>query len=151
MLPEEVISATTPFARMLPEATGPETAPLKVSILMCALNEEQTITQAVHEILETNYPCDIELIVVDDGSTDNTVALVAQIDDRRVILHRHGENRGEGSALRTASALATSSAMTSASRKTSTVWSRPLEPAFPRRPVRGSGSLCWKRWPAECP
>jgi glycosyltransferase involved in cell wall biosynthesis len=81
----------------------------KVSILMCAFNERQRIAQAIHEILFTTYPCDIELIVVDDGSTDGTAAIVEQFDDPRIILHRHAGNRGKGAALRTASLLATGS------------------------------------------
>src|SRR5579871_6205378 len=44
--------------------------PVKLSILMCAYNEERTIVRAISEVLTADYPCDIELIVVDDGSTD---------------------------------------------------------------------------------
>jgi dolichol-phosphate hexosyltransferase len=79
----------------------------KVSILMCAFNEQQRIAQAIHEILRTTYPCDIELIVVDDGSTDATATIVEQFDDPRIILHRHAENEGKGAALLSASRLAT--------------------------------------------
>jgi glycosyltransferase involved in cell wall biosynthesis len=74
---------------------------------MCAFNEQQRIAQAINEILGTTYPCDIELIVVDDGSTDATAKIVEQFGDPRIILHRHAENRGKGAALRTASQLAT--------------------------------------------
>ena len=83
--------------------------PLKVSILMCAYNERQRIAQAIGEILDTSYPCDIELIVVDDGSTDATAAIVEQFDDPRVILHRHEQNQGKGAALQTACRLASGS------------------------------------------
>jgi glycosyltransferase involved in cell wall biosynthesis len=86
---------------------APRSVRTKVSILMCAYNEQQRIAQAIHEVLFTPYPCDIELIVVDDGSTDGTAAIVEQFDDPRIILHRHAENRGKGAALRTASLLAT--------------------------------------------
>jgi dolichol-phosphate hexosyltransferase len=79
----------------------------KVSVVMCAFNEEQRIAQAIREVLLTPYPCEIELIVVDDGSTDATAAIVEQFDDPRIVLHRHAENRGKGAALRTASLLAT--------------------------------------------
>ena len=79
---------------------------IKVSILMCALNEQQTIGRAVREILRLEYPCEIELIVVDDGSSDATFDIVAKIKDPRVTLHRHPENRGKGAALRTAASLA---------------------------------------------
>jgi hypothetical protein len=86
---------------------SPEPMVVKVSILMCAYNEQRRITQAVREVLMTSYPCDIELIVVDDGSTDATAALVGKIRDPRLILHRHAENEGKGSALRSAADLAT--------------------------------------------
>jgi dolichol-phosphate hexosyltransferase len=90
-----------------PAISTPRLVRPKVSILMCAFNEQQRIAQAIREILRTTYPCDIELIVVDDGSTDATAAIVEQFDDPRIILHRHTENMGKGFALRTASRLAT--------------------------------------------
>ena len=73
---------------------------------MCAYNEEHTIVQAVGEVLGQQYPCDIELIVVDDGSADATPTLLALIEDPRLIVHRHREKRGRGAALTTAIALA---------------------------------------------
>ena len=91
----------------LGELEADEYPKLKLSILMCAFNEQQTISRAVREVLAIKYPCEIELIVVDDGSSDATAALVSRIKDSRVILHRHPENRGKGAALRTAVSLAT--------------------------------------------
>jgi glycosyltransferase involved in cell wall biosynthesis len=79
----------------------------KLSILMPAYNEQSTITRAIDEILTTDYPCEIELIVVDDGSTDATGALLSQVHDKRLIVHRHRINQGKGAALRSAAALAT--------------------------------------------
>ena len=79
----------------------------KLSILMCAYNEEQTIARAVRGVLEMSYPCDIELIVVDDGSTDDTATLIAQISDPRVAVRHHPRNRGKGAALITATSIAT--------------------------------------------
>jgi dolichol-phosphate hexosyltransferase len=84
----------------------PAVSPIKISILMCAFNERQTISQAIHEVLSTTYPCEIELIVVDDGSTDGTAALARRISDPRLSVQRHLENRGKGAALRTAAAMA---------------------------------------------
>lgn len=100
-----------PLPEELPEAEieapeEPAAAQLKISILMCAFNEAPTITQAVRELLQVDYPCDIELIVVDDGSTDGTAALAQRVKDPRIILCRHPENRGKGAALRTAASLA---------------------------------------------
>ena len=88
------------------EATADQTSRIKISILMCALNEQQTIGRAVREILGLEYPCETELIIVDDGSCDATWDIVTQIKDPRVILHRHPDNKGKGAALRTAASLA---------------------------------------------
>jgi dolichol-phosphate hexosyltransferase len=79
----------------------------KLSILMAAYNEESTVTRAIHEILMANYPFEIELIVVDDGSTDATEMLLSKLDYDRLIVHRHPVNQGKGAALRTAASLAT--------------------------------------------
>lgn len=84
---------------------------IKVSILMCAFNEEKRIAQAINEVLSTNYPCDIELIVVDDGSTDDTALIAESIGDPRLTVYRHETNRGKGSALRTAVDFATGTHM----------------------------------------
>jgi hypothetical protein len=84
-----------------------ETPTLKISILMCAFNEERTIARAIREVLAVEYPCDIELIVVDDGSSDSTAKLVEEFTDPRLVLHKHEKNKGKGAALRTAVTLAT--------------------------------------------
>jgi Glycosyl transferase family 2 len=81
-------------------------APIKLSILMCAYNEERTIVRAISEVLATDYPCEIELIVVDDGSTDATPTLLAHVNDSRVITHRHPGNQGKGAALLSAASIA---------------------------------------------
>jgi dolichol-phosphate hexosyltransferase len=73
---------------------------------MCAYNEERTISRAISEVLAVSYPCDMELIVVDDGSTDATADLLGRVNDPRVTIHRHPGNRGKGAALLSAASLA---------------------------------------------
>ena len=85
---------------------NPDGAPVKLSVLMCAFNEERTIMRAISEVLAEDYPCDMELIVVDDGSTDATPALLARVNDPRVIIHRHPRNRGKGASLLSAVSIA---------------------------------------------
>jgi dolichol-phosphate hexosyltransferase len=105
-----LLSAAAPKPRLGDTAPRPVSAhpsDVKLSILMPAYNEENTVTRAVAEILATEYPCDIELIVVDDGSTDGTPLLLSLFRDERLIVHRHPVNRGKGAALRSAAALAT--------------------------------------------
>ena len=70
---------------------------MKVSIVMTAYNVEQYIEEAMKSCLNQTYK-DIELIVVEDCSTDNTLA-IAQIianTDERVRIIRHETNLGAG-------------------------------------------------------
>jgi glycosyltransferase involved in cell wall biosynthesis len=79
-----------------------------LSILMPVFNERATAARAVDEVLEANLPVDaVELIVVDDGSTDGTAELLAERAwPEGTQLIRHDRNRGKGAALRTALAQA---------------------------------------------
>ncbi|MEU0407440.1 glycosyltransferase family 2 protein [Streptomyces griseorubiginosus] len=81
--------------------------PVKLSIVMAAYNEERTITAAIDAVLAHEYPCEMELIVVDDGSSDRTPLLLAQHANPAVTTHRHSRNLGKGAALLTAGRLAT--------------------------------------------
>jgi glycosyltransferase involved in cell wall biosynthesis len=78
---------------------------VKLSIVIPAYNEENTVGRAVAEVLNTDYPCDIELIVVDDGSTDATATLLSAFRDDRIVVHRHPVNQGKGVALRSAASM----------------------------------------------
>ena len=55
----------------------------QVSILMPAYNAEKTILRAVNSLLEQSYE-NVEIIVVDDCSTDNTLKILSQIEDKRL-------------------------------------------------------------------
>jgi dolichol-phosphate hexosyltransferase len=80
---------------------------LKLSILIPAYNEAATVGVAVKRLLDIRYPCDVELVIVNDGSADNTMDVLSSIDDPRVVVSEHPVNRGKGAAVRTAAALAT--------------------------------------------
>jgi dolichol-phosphate hexosyltransferase len=72
---------------------------VKLSILMPVYNEFATLASAIKEVLEVDYPCDVELVVVDDGSTDGTRRLYeAFAGDPRVSIHLHNHNQGKGAA-----------------------------------------------------
>ena len=79
---------------------------MKLSVLMPVYNERSTLTSAVARVLDVAYPCDMELVLVDDGSTDGTRALIGALPDS-VVTHSHPGNRGKGAAVRTAAGLAT--------------------------------------------
>jgi glycosyltransferase involved in cell wall biosynthesis len=81
---------------------------MKLSILMPVYNERDTLGNAVKRVLDVHYPVHMELVIVDDGSSDGTKDLYAQwTDDPRVVLHEKARNEGKGSAIRKAAELAT--------------------------------------------
>jgi peptidoglycan-N-acetylglucosamine deacetylase len=79
----------------------------RVSVVVPAHDEEAVILETVESALHSDYP-GIEVVVVDDGSTDQTGALLDQRfgGDPRVRIH-HQPNRGKPAALNQALALAT--------------------------------------------
>jgi glycosyltransferase involved in cell wall biosynthesis len=80
---------------------------MKLSILVPVYNEAATFDLALKRILDVDYPCDVEVVIVDDGSRDGTAEMLDSIDDDRVSVHRHQINRGKGAAIRTAAGQAT--------------------------------------------
>lgn len=67
-----------------------------VSIIMPAYNRAWIIKRAIESILVQTYG-NFELIVVDDGSTDNTAEVISGFTDRRVTLLK-GEHKGASAA-----------------------------------------------------
>jgi glycosyltransferase involved in cell wall biosynthesis len=84
-----------------------ETTPIKLSIVMPVYNEGRTIAYALTQVLNELYPCPIELIVINDGSEDNTAEVLESVGDPRVVVATHPKNRGKGAALMTGFAMAT--------------------------------------------
>jgi len=74
---------------------------------MPVYNERATLLSAIKDVLNVNFPCEIELVIVDDGSTDGTRDLYSSLgDDPRLSIHMHERNQGKGAAIRTAAAVA---------------------------------------------
>lgn len=69
----------------------------KVSVVIPAFNEEKSIMHVINTVKKVSSIN--EIIVVDDGSVDNTYNLVSECDD--VILLKHLNNKGKGSAMKT--------------------------------------------------
>ena len=64
---------------------------------MPCFNELATVEEAVKRVLES--PLVLELVVVDDGSTDGTSELLDTLTDERIRVIHQPENRGKGAAL----------------------------------------------------
>ena len=72
---------------------------------MPVYNERATLQDAVKDVLDVDYPCEIELVIVDDGSTDGTRDLYPALSvDERVRVQLQPRNQGKGAAIRTAAA-----------------------------------------------
>lgn len=74
--------------------------PMNVSIVIPVYNEVNTVREIVRRVQRTGIPT--EIVIVDDGSTDGTRAILRDLDGHdcvRVLLHP--ENRGKGAAVRT--------------------------------------------------
>ncbi len=65
----------------------------KVSIIVPTFNAERHIGETLASLLVQD-DCDLEILVMDDGSTDATVEYVRAIDDRRIRLHVNDVNLG---------------------------------------------------------
>lgn len=64
-----------------------------VSVIMPAYNAEQYIGEAIESILRQSYE-NIELIVIDDGSNDNTEEITKSFKDKRLYVYFNEKNKG---------------------------------------------------------
>lgn len=71
-----------------------------VSIILPTFNRAATLKRAIASVLNQDYT-NIELIVIDDGSTDNTRDILAEVNDKRVHIFFHDRNLGLGAARNT--------------------------------------------------
>ena len=67
-----------------------------VSVIIPAFNVAKYINRTLASVCEQTYP-HVEIIVIDDGSTDETADIAKSFGDPRIIYHRQ-ENAGQGPA-----------------------------------------------------
>jgi glycosyltransferase involved in cell wall biosynthesis len=72
----------------------------KLSIIIPCYNEEKTILSVINEI-DDFKDCEKEIIVVDDGSSDNTKNILKDLDNKNIKIFNHDINYGKGKAIQT--------------------------------------------------
>ncbi len=76
------------------------TSPFRLSVIIPVYNEAGTVEQVVRRVREV--PLDLEIITIDDGSTDGTGEVLRALEAGGLVdvLIRHHPNRGKGAAVR---------------------------------------------------
>lgn len=73
---------------------------MKISVLIPAYNEEDTVAEVIRRVAEVDL--EKEIIAVDDCSTDATPEILSALRQEGIVVLRHDRNRGKGAAVRTA-------------------------------------------------
>ena len=73
----------------------------KLSVIVPVYDERNTVVEIVRRMRAVELPVDLEIVVVDDGSTDGTRDVLRQLGDSTVHVVLHERNQGKGAAIRT--------------------------------------------------
>lgn len=82
---------------------------MKLSVVVPVYNEEPTVEACIRRVAAVKLPVEIEIIAVDDGSIDGSLAILQKLapELQNFRLLRHETNLGKGAALKTGFAAAT--------------------------------------------
>jgi len=72
---------------------------VKLTVIVPCYNEEETVGEVLQRLIRLDLSCDLEVIVVDDGSTDKSTKAVEAFSNVQLV--RHNVNKGKGVAIRT--------------------------------------------------
>lgn len=73
----------------------------KLSVIVPVYDERNTVVEIVRRMRAVELPVDLEIVIVDDGSTDGTRDVLRQLADSTVRVVLHERNQGKGAAIRT--------------------------------------------------
>jgi glycosyltransferase involved in cell wall biosynthesis len=72
-----------------------------LSVIVPVFNERNTVAEILRRIRAVDLPMQLEVVVVDDGSTDGTDKVLSALQDSTVRIVTHRANQGKGAAVRT--------------------------------------------------
>lgn len=72
-----------------------------LSVIVPVYNERGTVAEIIRRMRAVSVPLSVDMVVVDDGSSDGTEKILQTVQDSTVKVVRHEGNRGKGAAIRT--------------------------------------------------
>jgi glycosyltransferase involved in cell wall biosynthesis len=78
-----------------------------LSVIVPVFNEKATVAEIIRRMRAVQIPLGLDIVIVDDASTDGTDQVLDALADSTVRVLRHPINRGKGAAVRTGLAAAT--------------------------------------------
>ena len=72
-----------------------------LTVIMPVFNERSTVAEVVRRMRAVELPFTLQVIVVDDGSSDGSDKVLRAIEDSTIRVIRHERNQGKGAAIRT--------------------------------------------------
>jgi len=72
-----------------------------LTVIVPVYNERTTVAEIVRRVRAVDVPLAVDVVVVDDGSSDGTDKVLAAIEDSTVRVVTHQRNQGKGAAIRT--------------------------------------------------
>ena len=77
-----------------------------LSVVVPVYNERPTLAEVIRRMRAVQLPLELEIIAVDDGSSDGSGQVLQALQDSTVRVLSHGRNQGKGAAVRTGLAAA---------------------------------------------
>ncbi len=84
-----------------PTESEPLRAYESLTVIVPVFNERTTVAEVIRRMRAVEVPLEVQIIVVDDGSSDGSDKVLDALQDSTVRLIRHERNQGKGAAVRT--------------------------------------------------
>jgi glycosyltransferase involved in cell wall biosynthesis len=72
-----------------------------LTVIVPVFNERNTVAEILRRMRAVELPVDLEIVVVNDASSDGTEKVLAALEDSTVRVLNHQDNKGKGAAIRT--------------------------------------------------